>query len=311
MLKHLMIEEMVALVSPWVENTQRKRLFLSIPEIAGLHPKAVAAHEAVLAVRPSKAGPSGKMNALNDELARVDERHDHLAKAVCWGIDAHRRALPRRGPAGQGARRDLRPGAAEAVSGRAQHHQGVADRGGGQHGADRPAPRRGAVDRRVPEGDPGARENDAAPHGAAVDQGGQGARGDRAPARRARRQGEGGAGDPGDDRRRARPVVPGRLRGALQPGALRRPRRGGRDDPRARAEGLAAGRKAVWRGLDRRGAERGGAGGAGGASGGRGRGGRGNGRRGRRSRGLSRPQPAPRELSRRRACSRTCCPPRA
>ncbi|WP_437925505.1 hypothetical protein WMF37_41640 [Sorangium sp. So ce291] len=90
MLKHLMIEEMVALVSPWVENAQRRRLFLSIPEIAGLHPKVVAAHEVVLAVRPSKAGPSGKMSALNDELARVDERHDHLAKAVCWGIDAHR-----------------------------------------------------------------------------------------------------------------------------------------------------------------------------------------------------------------------------
>ncbi|WP_437294713.1 hypothetical protein [Sorangium sp. So ce426] len=90
MLKHLMIEEMVALVSPWVENAQRKRLFLSIPEIAGLHPKAVAAHDAVLAVRPTKAGPSGEMNALNDELARIDERHDHLAKAVCWGIDAHR-----------------------------------------------------------------------------------------------------------------------------------------------------------------------------------------------------------------------------
>ncbi|WP_437315083.1 hypothetical protein [Sorangium sp. So ce385] len=90
MLKHLMIEEMVALVSPWVENAQRKRLFLSIPEITGLHPKVVAAHEAVLAVRPSKAGPSGQMSALNDELGRVDERHDHLARAVCWGIDAHR-----------------------------------------------------------------------------------------------------------------------------------------------------------------------------------------------------------------------------
>ncbi|WP_437568514.1 hypothetical protein [Sorangium sp. So ce542] len=90
MLKHLMIEEMVALVSPWVENAQRKRLFLSIPEITGLHPKVVVAHEAVLAVRPSKAGPSGQMSALNDELGRVDERHDHLARAVCWGIDAHR-----------------------------------------------------------------------------------------------------------------------------------------------------------------------------------------------------------------------------
>ncbi|KYF56506.1 hypothetical protein BE08_34145 [Sorangium cellulosum] len=90
MLKHLMIEEMVALVSPWVENAQRKRLFLSIPEIAGLHPKVVEAHESVLAVRPSKSGLSAAMIALNDELGRVDERHDHLARAVCWGIDAHR-----------------------------------------------------------------------------------------------------------------------------------------------------------------------------------------------------------------------------
>ncbi|WP_437575450.1 hypothetical protein [Sorangium sp. So ce887] len=90
MLKHLMIEEMVALVSPWVESAQRKRMFLSIPEIAGLHPKVITAHEAVLAVRPSKAGPSARMSALNEEVARVDERHDHLARAVCWGIDAHR-----------------------------------------------------------------------------------------------------------------------------------------------------------------------------------------------------------------------------
>ncbi|WP_437597843.1 hypothetical protein WMF28_34610 [Sorangium sp. So ce590] len=90
MLKHLMIEEMVALLAPWVESAQRKRLFLSIPEIAGLHPKVITAHEAVLAVRPSKAGPSARMSALNEEVARVDERHDHLARAVCWGIDAHR-----------------------------------------------------------------------------------------------------------------------------------------------------------------------------------------------------------------------------
>ncbi|WP_437645500.1 hypothetical protein [Sorangium sp. So ce362] len=90
MLKHLMIEEMVALLAPWVESAQRKRLFLSIPEIAGLHPKVISAHKAVLAVRPSKAGPSARMSALNEEVARVDERHDHLARAVCWGIDAHR-----------------------------------------------------------------------------------------------------------------------------------------------------------------------------------------------------------------------------
>ncbi|WP_437669673.1 hypothetical protein [Sorangium sp. So ce131] len=90
MLKHLTIEEMVALMAPWVENAQRKRLFLSIPEIAGLHSKVARAYESVLAVRPAKTGPSGAMSALNEELARTDARHDHLAKAVCWGIDAHR-----------------------------------------------------------------------------------------------------------------------------------------------------------------------------------------------------------------------------
>ncbi|WP_437536260.1 hypothetical protein WME79_16055 [Sorangium sp. So ce726] len=90
MLKHLMIEEMVALVAPWIEDAQRKRLFLSIPEIAGLHDKVVEVHGAVLAVRPSKTGVSAGMTALNDELVKVDERHDHLAKAVSYGIDAHR-----------------------------------------------------------------------------------------------------------------------------------------------------------------------------------------------------------------------------
>ncbi|WP_437596040.1 hypothetical protein [Sorangium sp. So ce590] len=90
MLKHLMIEEMVALLAPWVENAQRKRLFLSIPEIAGLHPRVVEAHETVLAVRPAKTAGSPRMVELTQELAVVDTRHDHLAKAVSWGIDAHR-----------------------------------------------------------------------------------------------------------------------------------------------------------------------------------------------------------------------------
>ncbi|WP_437593084.1 hypothetical protein [Sorangium sp. So ce1000] len=90
MLKHLMIEEMVALVAPWIEDAQRRRLFLSIPEIAGLHDKVVEVHGAVLAVRPSKASVSAGMTSLNDELVTADERHDHLAKAVSYGIDAHR-----------------------------------------------------------------------------------------------------------------------------------------------------------------------------------------------------------------------------
>ncbi|WP_437580689.1 hypothetical protein [Sorangium sp. So ce887] len=61
--KHLMIEEMVALLAPWVENAQRKRLFLSVPEIAGLHPRVVEAHETVLAVRPTKEKTASVPNA--------------------------------------------------------------------------------------------------------------------------------------------------------------------------------------------------------------------------------------------------------
>ncbi|WP_437525227.1 hypothetical protein WME79_37795 [Sorangium sp. So ce726] len=75
----------------------------------------------------------------------------------------------------------------------------------GQRGARRAAPRRGAIDRRVPGGDPGVGQDDAAPQDAAMDRGGQGAPGDRAQAGRVRHRGEDGAGDQGDDRRDAQP----------------------------------------------------------------------------------------------------------
>jgi hypothetical protein len=90
MLKHLTLDEMVALASPWVTNAKRKKLFLSIPEIAALHPKVVVAHGAVLAVRPSDKSKSDTMRALDDKLSVVDTRHDHCAKAVSYGIDAYR-----------------------------------------------------------------------------------------------------------------------------------------------------------------------------------------------------------------------------
>jgi hypothetical protein len=90
MLKHLTLDEMVALVSPWVKNARRKTLFLSIPEIAPLHPKVIAAHRAVLSVRPSEKSKSDKMLILDAKAAVVDARHDHAAKAVSFGIDSYR-----------------------------------------------------------------------------------------------------------------------------------------------------------------------------------------------------------------------------
>ncbi|WP_437669891.1 hypothetical protein [Sorangium sp. So ce131] len=91
MLKHLNLDEMVALLTPWVEDPKQRKLFLSIPEIAALHPRVVEAHETVLAVQPSGGGgASSKMRALVDKSNDVDRRHDHLARAVSYCIDAHR-----------------------------------------------------------------------------------------------------------------------------------------------------------------------------------------------------------------------------
>lgn len=90
MLKHLNLDEMVALVTPWVEDPDQRKLFLAIPEIAALHPKVLEAHQTVLAARPSSSGTSPAMRAILDQLGQVDDRHDHLARAVSFGIDAHR-----------------------------------------------------------------------------------------------------------------------------------------------------------------------------------------------------------------------------
>ncbi len=46
----------------------------------------------MLAVQPSSRGGrmSSKLRAIVDETSEVDRRHDHLARAVSYGIDAHR-----------------------------------------------------------------------------------------------------------------------------------------------------------------------------------------------------------------------------
>ncbi|WP_437961937.1 hypothetical protein WME76_21340 [Sorangium sp. So ce119] len=90
MLKHLNLDEMVALLSPWVEDPKQRKVFLSIPEIAPLHPRVVEAHEAVIAVQPSSGGASSEMRALIARSNEVDRCHDHLARAVSYGVDARR-----------------------------------------------------------------------------------------------------------------------------------------------------------------------------------------------------------------------------
>ncbi len=87
MLKHLNIDEMVALIAPWVDETKRKTVFLSIPEIAPLHGKVVKAHASVLAIPQTKTTPTALAAILEQETV-IDARHDHLARAISLALDA-------------------------------------------------------------------------------------------------------------------------------------------------------------------------------------------------------------------------------
>lgn len=90
MLKHLNVDEMVGLCAPWVTNAKRKAVFLSIAEIAPFHPRVVAVHTELLAVRPASEAQSVELRKLLAAEAVVDTRHDHLARAASSGIDADR-----------------------------------------------------------------------------------------------------------------------------------------------------------------------------------------------------------------------------
>jgi hypothetical protein len=90
MLKHLNVEEMVALIAPWVKKTKRRTTFLSIPEIAPFHSKVTQAYNAVLVVRPSQSTTSPELTSIVEEATRVDERHDHLARAIALSLEAQR-----------------------------------------------------------------------------------------------------------------------------------------------------------------------------------------------------------------------------
>lgn len=90
MLKHLTINEMVALLSPWLPAGKRYTLFKSIPEIAPLHSRIVEAHAAVLAVRPANTATSPAMQAVLLKGARIDAQHDNRARLTTLTLQAER-----------------------------------------------------------------------------------------------------------------------------------------------------------------------------------------------------------------------------
>lgn len=99
MLKHLSVDEMVGLTHPWVDRTQARAIFASIPEVAGLHAKVDEVHAELLAARPANKAPSPRLQAIIAEATRVDAEHDALARAIHAGIVADRTfALAERPP---------------------------------------------------------------------------------------------------------------------------------------------------------------------------------------------------------------------
>jgi hypothetical protein len=90
MLKHLTIEEMLALITPWVKKTSRRITFLSIPEIAGYQGRLALTYHAIQTARPLKPATSPELAALIDELTRLEARHDHLTRAVILALEAQR-----------------------------------------------------------------------------------------------------------------------------------------------------------------------------------------------------------------------------
>lgn len=88
-LKHLNVDEMVALIAPWVHDRARNAVFVSIPEIAALGPKIGALHGALLSARNAATTRSPELQAIVDQGERVDVVHDHLAWSMNLGLEAH------------------------------------------------------------------------------------------------------------------------------------------------------------------------------------------------------------------------------
>lgn len=90
MLRHLNNQEMLAITSTWSTNPDARATFVSIPDIAPLHPKVVKVNAELLAIQPASSATSPEMQALLDLAAKTDYDHDVLVKAVSAGIEADR-----------------------------------------------------------------------------------------------------------------------------------------------------------------------------------------------------------------------------
>ncbi len=90
MLKHMNGDEMVGITGPWGTDAKRKAVFLSIPEISGLHPKIVEINAELLGAQRAAAAISDALKKIIDAETAVDAAHDPLARAVSSGITADR-----------------------------------------------------------------------------------------------------------------------------------------------------------------------------------------------------------------------------
>jgi hypothetical protein len=90
MLKHMNGAEMIGITGPWGIDAKRKAVFLSIPEIAALHPQVLKIHSEVLAAQPAEAAVSEALQKIIDAETAVDAIHDPLARAVSSGLTADR-----------------------------------------------------------------------------------------------------------------------------------------------------------------------------------------------------------------------------
>jgi len=87
-LDQLEIDEMLALTEPWVQPSQTRDAFLSVPEIAPLHPKVVQVHHALSASKANRS-PHTELKLLLEQETVVDARHDHLARGIHLVFEAH------------------------------------------------------------------------------------------------------------------------------------------------------------------------------------------------------------------------------
>jgi hypothetical protein len=84
--RDLEMGEMISLTGRWVEEHKAK--FLSIPEVKELFPHVEAHHKALVAARDT-AAVEAILQSLSDLADRLDNRHDHLIRALYFLLRAY------------------------------------------------------------------------------------------------------------------------------------------------------------------------------------------------------------------------------